>query len=725
MAQIRSSFSQHELFESCPKTWYYKYIRKVPVSQDMAYAHAGSVIHDCLERWYKGDEKDIEALKGFFKTQWDKYNLANGILEDRIDDYWLMVLNGVNLNKTITTTEMKIEFPETVAYLDGVDEVNHEIMDWKSSTRSPENEKSYKKQIQWYAYLYNLKHGVIPTCKVFYLKYNGSKGVMSFDFTAEELREIEQWYWNILTEMGEVIIGKKKVPDWNYEYFWCPYKYLWQQQDKYHFILETFKNYTTVKGPITPLLEKGLKNKFTYELKAAIFIKRQNPYARTSITFYNPRTKVVPVSMRVELIKTLENYAKFQKKEIEIEEVDKREFNQNKVKMPKKFVNGIKLRPHQKIAVDSFLEKKIAIIEAGTGFGKTEVIIESIRKLNMKTLVVVNKIELMNQTIKRIEGSLGIEVGKIGQGKSDIKNITVATIQTLIKNIKDKKMLDYLHSLRFVVFDECHATSSKSYLKVSYQLHNAEYRLGTSATARRQDGNDMAINAVVGYPCYKLSAKELINMDFLEKPDINFITDYLKEDEEKGIVKEYEMEEFKVKDKNYGQEKDLSRELYQLSYNMLIRDNKLRDNVVKTIVDKNGKKKILILVKLVAHGESLSNLLGAFYLHGGTSKADRLKLLDDFTNGDLNVLIGTISIFSEGLDVPKLEILINATANAGDIKSIQVLGRLLRKHKDKKACMYYDFDDHYNSYLKKATMKRNWAFRKEGHKVNKLKYQNI
>ncbi len=185
------------------------------------------------------------------------------------------------------------------------------------------------------------------------------------------------------------------------------------------------------------------------------------------------------------------------------------------------------------------------------------------------------------------------------------------------------------------------------------------------------------------------------------------------------------MEEFKVKDKNYGQEKDLSRELYQLSYNMLIRDNKLRDNVVKTIVDKNGKKKILILVKLVAHGESLSNLLGAFYLHGGTSKADRLKLLDDFTNGDLNVLIGTISIFSEGLDVPKLEILINATANAGDIKSIQVLGRLLRKHKDKKACMYYDFDDHYNSYLKKATMKRNWAFRKEGHKVNKLKYQNI
>ena len=56
---IRTSFSQNNMFDSCPRQWYFQYIKKIPYVSDMCYAHAGSVVHTILESHYT-NKKPIE-----------------------------------------------------------------------------------------------------------------------------------------------------------------------------------------------------------------------------------------------------------------------------------------------------------------------------------------------------------------------------------------------------------------------------------------------------------------------------------------------------------------------------------------------------------------------------------------------------------------------------------------------------------------------------------------
>ena len=91
-------------------------------------------------------------------------------------------------------------------------------------------------------------------------------------------------------------------------------------------------------------------------------------------------------------------------------------------------------------------------------------------------------------------------------------------------------------------------------------------------------------------------------------------------------------------------------------------------------------------------------------------------MFDSFRYGDQNVLISTLSIFAEGIDIPNLDIVINAAANAGNVKTIQVLGRVLRKLEGKTGAYYLDFIDEHRM-LKSASFKRRKALINEGHDV--------
>jgi DNA excision repair protein ERCC-3 len=355
--------------------------------------------------------------------------------------------------------------------------------------------------------------------------------------------------------------------------------------------------------------------------------------------------------------------------------------------MPEKLI-GKELRDYQIEAIEEFMKEKIALLEIGTGAGKTLIATECIRQLGCKTLFVVDKIELLRQTKKVLEDALGIEVGIIGGKEEDIKDITVATIQTLIKRIQ--KYRPYLATVSFCVMDECHKIAAKSYKKLSLYLPNTIYRLGISGTAFRDDGNDMAIMAVCGEKCYVLSADILIKNGWLMKPNI--------------IFKEVKCEEI---DDDYAN-----------SYNICIYANAERNKMITETVKENDGKRILILTKLIEHGKLLSDMSGGVHLYGATNKEERKEIMERFRGGDFNILVSTISIFSEGIDIPELDLVINASANKGDVKSIQVLGRVLRKNEGKEQAIYYDFLDVGNKFFKAASKARIKVFKKEGHEVD-------
>lgn len=707
-----TSFSQNNMFEQCKRHWYFAYVQKLPAVSDMCYAHGGSVVHTCLERYYSGDLKDTEKLKELFKAEWKKYKLDESKISDKKDLYWLMIINGIALQKNITSTELKIYWPDVVGYIDAVDSENDELLDWKTSTRGEWNEEEYRKQLQLYSWLYYRKFNRLPKkATVHYLKYSGSKGELSFEPTMDDITEIEKWHNDIRTEM-EKVIEENKMPEMCESEcnIFCPYKNVcFSDENTKKYTLHLMGNYIKIEGEITPLLEAGLKKRYSYELKNAYFIKKNNPHAKTTVEFWNNR-RLLPIGFKNALIKTLNDYFDHMNVEGIINIKDHRQFDETLLEMPEKFLNGITLRDYQDAAVFSFLRNDIGILEVATGAGKTEIAIECIRRIKRKTLFIVDRVELMRQTKERIEKALGVEVGIIGSGAEDIKDITVATIQTLVKD--PKKYADYFRTVRFVIFDETHKVAANSYHKLATYLINTEHRLGLSGTAFRDDGNDMMINAVTGMKVYDLSAKTLIQNGWLMAPTIQFIKDYMtpeeiihKEDNcKKGLINETED--------------------YSSYYNEFIVNNEKRNNIIQDYVLNNKNKKVLILTKLIDHGQILQELIpGSKHLYGSTKKKEREEMFEEFSKGELNVLISTISIFAEGIDIPQLDIVINAAANKGNVKTIQVLGRVLRKLVGKENAFYIDFWDDVD-FMKQASLARRKALINEGHKVELIAYKD-
>jgi superfamily II DNA or RNA helicase len=735
----RSSFSQHMLYYRCARMWYYQKILKILIDGDLSYADAGNVIHDTLENWYLNTFKDEQEAKIFMKQKWLLFNLQDSevFAKKGITDklYWDMCVNGINKKLHVTHTELPIQFDDIYAKLDIVDADNLTISDWKSSKREPyngviHNEIEYSRQLMLYAWLYQRKFGVlVKKLTVYYLRYNGEKGELVIYPTQNDIDKVKEWYYDILKDM-EYYANKKQIPQKCSECFnFCPYKEkchndIIKEQAEFlnhnvdnllRFRIDTYGNYIQLKGPVSKILSKQLGKKFSYELKNAYWIRKKRPQYDGIVRFWNKVKCSLPIGFKKGLIKTLNDYAKYKKMALIINEKDYRKFNDEEIYMPGNFINGVELRSYQTQAVDTVIENKICILEIGTGGGKTEIFTEIIRRLGMKTLVIVDKVELLRQTKKRIENSLGIDVGQIGSGVKDFKDTTVATIQTIHRIINSKKkedmfkkqdMIKYLKSVRLVIFDECHKVAARSFYRVGHYLKNTEYRLGVSGTAFRDDGNDMMINAIVGYKEFELSSKKLIKDGWLVKPSITFYKNYMTKE--------------KVNELDRNCQKGLINEVpkYHNYYDAFIVNNCFRNNLIKDLVEENKGKKILILTKLIKHGEILNELIeDSFYINGSTGKQERKKKFDEFTNGDLNILIGTISIFSEGIDIPALDGVINASANRGNIKTVQVLGRVLRLMEGKNNAFYLDFYDPIN-FFRVASLARMKILRQEGHEVN-------
>lgn len=93
------------------------------------------------------------------------------------------------------------------------------------------------------------------------------------------------------------------------------------------------------------------------------------------------------------------------------------------------------LRPYQKEAVESLVEeKRQALCVIPTGGGKTEIFIDILNKTqHLKSLVVLNRVDLLDQTVKRLDRPIRIFCGSRVKDQRD-SAITVATIQSILKS---------------------------------------------------------------------------------------------------------------------------------------------------------------------------------------------------------------------------------------------------------------------------------------------------
>ena len=128
------------------------------------------------------------------------------------------------------------------------------------------------------------------------------------------------------------------------------------------------------------------------------------------------------------------------------------------------------------------------------------------------------------------------------------------------------------------------------------------------------------------------------------------------------------------------------------------------------------RKKVMILVRRILHGEILEAMFvaantPAVFLQGSDSAEYREETKDLFNEkGDFILIASTI--FDEGVDIPEVNVLIIAAGGKSEVKTIQRIGRGLRKKKVG-GVLVYDFNDA-SKFLLRQSQNRIKVYQKEG-----------
>jgi len=361
-----------------------------------------------------------------------------------------------------------------------------------------------------------------------------------------------------------------------------------------------------------------------------------------------------------------------------------------------------KLRNYQKEAVKSCLDKGRGIIELSTGSGKTIVIAKVIQKLGVSPFIfyVLTK-DLLYQTKEKLEDTIIKEkIGIIGDGECDIQNINVATIQTVCRSYdeiiineikkyndfdeeeikllneenfshiksKKKEIKQLIENAAGIYFDECHHVAATTCQKTITKSKNAYYLFGGSATPYRTDNATLAIEGLFGRKRAEVDASRLIKEGYLEKPNIFYIN----------------IKSNKTRVNNYEED-----------YKSHIINNQERNNHIIKIckILKDKKISTMVLVQRIEHGKFLnSEIEESVFIQGSSSKKKRQQSLSDLNSGKIPILIATV-ICDEGLDLPSLSALVLAGGGKSITRVKQRVGRVIRKHPDKKCALVFDFID--------------------------------
>lgn len=348
-------------------------------------------------------------------------------------------------------------------------------------------------------------------------------------------------------------------------------------------------------------------------------------------------------------------------------------------------LEGIVLRDYQVDAAIKLLNAKRGVAKMATNSGKTEIIAAILKSLKKRAIVVVHRKELLYQTAERIAYRTGFDVGRVGDGICEWKDITVAMVQTL-----SQRPFDFSKT-HVVIVDECHHTSSDQMMNVLYRIPG-EYRYGFSGTPLKNDVlSDLKLISLTGEIVTDISNKYLIDAGYSAKPRVNIV-----------IMDSVSIDEWEAS--------------YQDAYDSLIVNNGARNRVIAQVASTSAGT-VLIMVERIEHGEILNELIPkSVFVNGSFDSAYRKKILKKMKSG--GVFIAT-PIFDEGIDVPSISTLIIACGGNSSNKLLQRLGRGLRKKAYDNVVQVFDFLDDTNMHLFRHSENRIDTLIEEGFEVVK------
>jgi len=343
-------------------------------------------------------------------------------------------------------------------------------------------------------------------------------------------------------------------------------------------------------------------------------------------------------------------------------------------------LNGITFRRDQKKLINRALKRQRGILKAPTGSGKTILALGIMSCLaGHDILFLCHTKDLLMQTRDELHKYGFGPIGIVGAGKKQLGyQYTVATMQTFRKI--DLKEWSSWYDVVFI--DECHHVSkfTGSYVKILKEL-TTPFRIGLTATLPEQEEAKMALEGYVGGLIGEVTIEEAAEIGILAKPRIKL----LKSDYKQTV-------------------KDIRR--YPDVYDSGIVKNKQRNEMILKKVSEYIKqgKTILILVTKIEHGELLRETadevfgLKIPFVQGSSAMDTRNSVKKSLDSKKISCVIAT-AVWKEGINIPSLDVLVNAAGGKSELQTLQRIGRGLRKTDEKSEVIILDVFDPSHHYL--------------------------
>ena len=327
------------------------------------------------------------------------------------------------------------------------------------------------------------------------------------------------------------------------------------------------------------------------------------------------------------------------------------------------------LRPYQEEAVTIAAGKSFGVIEAGTGSGKTVMALSLIARRRQPALVVVHTKELLYQWQERASQFLGTRPGLVGDGKFDLRPVTIAIVNSARKHVEE--LVPFFGHL---IVDECHRVPANLFTDVVSRF-DCHYLLGLSATAFRSEGEmTKLIYFYMGDRLHRVDRDELKATGAILKPQViraETPFTYRYRGDYQALIKALVTHE--------GRNLQILQDILKV-----VREG--GSGTVLVVSDRISHCRLFV-EKLQAHG------VKAVLLHGQIVPEERAAIVAAVQNGEVEVLVATLQLIGEGFDCPGLSTLFLTTPISFEGRLLQVIGRIMRPAENKQARVFDYIDE--------------------------------
>lgn len=352
---------------------------------------------------------------------------------------------------------------------------------------------------------------------------------------------------------------------------------------------------------------------------------------------------------------------------------------------------------HQSQAVEAWLSaSRRGTVELPTGSGKSYVAELCIADTLRSTLVVVPTLDLVDQWARQLTDAFGTDVGIMGGGEHEIRDLTVSTYDSAAIH------MDRLGG-RFglLVFDEVHHLPGDIYRQAAESCI-APFRLGLTATYERADGRHEDIDRLVGPRVFMRGIKDLSG-EILADYDVETLAVSMREEDAAFYASERAIYRGFVDSKGVrmggrhgwrnflgatsrSEEGRRALQAYHNQKRTALAHVAKIDKVAELLVE-HSEDRVIVFTNDNDSVYRISERLLAPSITHQTPLKERGEILERFREGTYSVVV-TSKVLNEGVDVPEASVAIILSGTGSVREHVQRLGRILRRKGGKRARLY-------------------------------------